>query len=424
MWKSRTLLTTHEQNLTLKTAHITGQAHLMEKGRARRCLVIAAFLVGVSLLAPANVGASTENHAAHVPLQSKEARDISKVTLATTTLPRLAGAGGIGSEPTASQLPAAPCSSPNPLDPTCWAQLAARAMAQWIAQAILSALQPLIESIDHNSLNILTQTPLLGQNVSRSSPLDATIVALWNWAIGVVDAALTIFLILGGYTIMLRSRTQEVLDVGVRLLFALVAAHFSLLFMQVFIQIENALCDGVIHLYQVTILTNTLTALLQGNLLASSLILFVLGLVLCVMFLLIVWQMLVRLALLSALVVLAGPAMLCFASRLTYAWGRLWVGLFAGTLFVQLFQVVVLALGSILVSSLSTGDLFHLDSTILTLLVSIAVFSLVLQIPGLMRQWAIRPIVQAATATAEEVQGRAEYLARTATSMALRMALL
>jgi len=134
--------------------------------------------------------------------------------------------------------------------------------------------------------------------------------------------------------------------------------------------------------------------------------------------------MLVRLALLSALVVLAGPAMLCFASRLTYAWGRLWVGLFAGTLFVQFFQVVVLALGSILVSSLSAGDLFHLDSTILTLLVSIAVFSLVLQIPGLMRQWAIRPIVQAATATAEGVQGRAEYLARTATSVALRMALL
>jgi hypothetical protein len=56
--------------------------------------------------------------------------------------------------------------------------------------------------------------------------------------------------------------------------------------------------------------------------------------------------------------------------------------------------------------------------------VSIAVFSLVLQIPGLMRQWAIRPIGQAATATAEGVQGRAEYLSRLATTVALRMALL
>ncbi len=425
MWKSRSLLTTHEQSITTMTAGLTRQPHLVGKGRVIHFLVIAAFLAGIYLLALASSGATIGNRVAHAALQRKEEPSRSAHELISPAPhPRLAGAGGIGAEPKASQLPSAPCSSPNPLDPACWAQLAAKAMAQWIAQAILSALQPLIESIDHNSLNILTQTPLLGQNVSRSSPLDATIVALWNWAIGVVDAALTIFIILGGYSIMLRSRTQEVLDVGLRLLFAVIAAHFSLLFMQVFIQIENALCDGIIHLYQLTILTNTLTALLQGNLLGSSLILFVLGLVLCVMFLLIVWQMLVRLALLSALVVLAGPAMLCFASRLTCAWGRLWVGLFAGTLFVQFFQVVVLALGSILVSSLSTGDLFHLDSTILTLLVSIAVFSLVLQIPGLMRQWAIRPIVQAATATAEGVQGRAEYLARTATSVALRMALL
>jgi len=91
---------------------------------------------------------------------------------------------------------------------------------------------------------------------------------------------------------------------------------------------------------------------------------------------------------------------------------------------VQFFQVVVLALGSMLVSSLGTGDLFHIDKTLLTLLVSIAVFSLVLQIPGLMRQWAIRPLVQAASSTAEGISGRAEFLARTATTMALRMALL
>ncbi len=383
-------------------------------------LVTTALLVGVSVLALASHGATTASNSAQ-PASQSQRPFVSAPTLSVhAPQPHLAGAGGV----TTPSMPADTCSSPNPLDPACWAQLTAKALAQWIAQAILSAIGPTIESIDHNSLNILTQTPLLTQTPAGGSSLDATIIVLWNWAIGVVDAALAIFIILGGYSIMLRGRTQEVLDTGLHLLFAVAAAHFSLLFMQVFIQIENALCDGIIHLYQLTILTNTLTALLQGNLLGSSLILFVLGLVLCIMFLLIVWQMLVRLALLSALVVLAGPAMLCFASSFTYAWGRLWVGLFAGTLFVQFFQVVVLALGSILVSSLSTGDLFHLDSTILTLLVSIAVFSLVLQIPGLMRQWAIRPIVQAATATAEGVQGRAEYLARTATSVALRMALL
>ena len=427
MWKSPFAWgTTPSQTpvITTVTDGVAGRAHVLRKGRHRHVLVVAALLVGVYLLALVSSGTTMGSRPAQAALQRKGSLFAAPTMTSHAPQPRLAGAGGIGAEPTAPQMPTAPCSSPNPLDPACWAQLTAQALAQWLAQAILSALQPTIESIDHHSLNILTQTPLLAQTTPGGSSLDATIVVLWNWAIGVVDAALTIFLILGGYSIMLRGRTQEMIDVGLNLLFAVVAAHFSLLFMQVFIQIENALCDGIIHLYQLTILTNTLTALLQGNLLGSSLLLFVLGLVLCIMFLLIVWQMLVRLALLAALAVLAGPAMLCFASRWTYAWGRLWVGLFAGTLFVQFFQVVVLALGSMLVSSLSTGDLFHIDTTILTLLVSIAVFSLVLHIPGIMRQWAIRPIAQAATATAEGIQGRAEYLARFATTVALRMALL
>ncbi len=423
MWKSRFRMASHVQSIITMTATLIRQAHLLGKGRSIRFLVIAGLLVGISLLALTNGGTPTESHVAQAALQRKAAVHLPQVTRATGSHSHLSGAGGITAGRIASMQPADSCSSPNPFDPACWAQLTAKALAQWIAQAMLSALQPTIESIDHNSLNILTQTPLLTQTPAGGSSLDATIIVLWNWAIGVVDAALTIFIILGGYSIMMRGRTQEVLDTGVHLLFAVVAAHFSLLFMQVFIQIENALCDGVIHLYQLTILTNTLTSVLQGNLLSSGLLLFVLGLVLCIMVLLIVWQMLVRLALLATLAVLAGPAMLCFASRFTYAWGRLWVGLFAGTLFVQFFQVVVLALGSILVSSLSTGDLFHIDSTILTLLVSTAVFSLVLQIPGLMRQWAIRPIAQAATATAEGVQGRAEYLTRFATTVALRMAL-
>lgn len=395
------------------------QRHTILHG-SRRFLAIVAILVVVSLLALASRGSTVRSGSTQATV---------RISAATTTAPaphsQQKGAGGMEMVSSSSREPATTCTSPvpNPFDPACWAQETAKSLAQWLAQAILSALQPTIDSIAHNSLNIITQTPLLGQN-GAGSPLDTTIVTLWRWAISVVDAALAIFLILGGYTVMVRGRTQEVIDVGLHLLFAVVAANFSLLFMQLFVQIENGLCDGVIHLQQLTILTNTITAVLQGNLLGSSLLLFVLGLVLGIMVLLIAWQMLVRMALLSALVVLAGPAMLCFASRFTYAWGRLWAGLFAGTLFIQFFQVVVLALGSMLVSSLSTGDLFHIDKTLLTLLVSIAVFSLVLQIPGLMRQWAIRPIVQAATSTAEGITGRAEFLSRYGTTIALKMALL
>ncbi len=391
----------------------------------RRFLVTAAILGVVYLLVPMSGRIAVRSSSTLAVLRGQNSSFSAPATATPAPLSQQNGAGGIRTISTTSREPAATCTSPvpNPLDPACWAQETAKSLAQWLAQAILSALQPTIDSIAHHSLNIITQTPLLGQNGAGSS-LDATIVTLWRWAIGVVDAALAIFLILGGYTVMVRGRTQEMIDVGVHLLFAVVAANFSLLFMQLFVQIENGLCDGVIHLQQLTILTNTITAVLQGNLLGSSLLLFVLGLVLGIMVLLIAWQMLVRMALLSALVVLAGPAMLCFASRFTYAWGRLWAGLFAGTLFVQFFQVVVLALGSMLVASLSTGDFFHIDKTLLTLLVSIAIFSLVLQIPGLMRQWAIRPITQAATSTAEGISGRAEFLSRYGTTTALRMALL
>src|SRR5260370_9348109 len=218
MWTSRFLMepsASYTQSIVTMTAGVTERAHLSGKGRPMRLLVVTAFLVGMSLFTLASHGPLMRNGSAHPVLDGSESFHANGGKFAaSSSQPRLAGAGGIGEEPTSPQMPSATCSSPSPLDPTCWAQLAAKAMAQWIAQAILSALQPLIESIDHNSLNILTQTPLLGQNVASSSPLDATIVALWNWAIGVVDAALTIFLILGGYPIMLRSPPQQILVVA------------------------------------------------------------------------------------------------------------------------------------------------------------------------------------------------------------------
>src|SRR6266567_4197751 len=270
------------------------QRHTILHG-SRRFLAIAAILVVVYLLTLASRG---------ITVMSGTTIGMVSISVPAATAPaphsQQNGTGGIGMISTTSREPAATCTSPvpNPFDPACWAQETAKSLAQWLAQAILSALRPTIDSIAHNSLNIITQTPLLGQN-GAGSPLDTTIMTLWRWAIGVVDAALAIFLILGGYTVMMRGRTQEIIDVGLHGLF-----------------------DGVIHLQQLTILTNTITAVLQGNLLGSSLLLFVLGLVLGIMVLLIAWQMLVRMALLSALVVLAGPAMLCFASRFTYAWGR------------------------------------------------------------------------------------------------------
>ena len=63
------------------------------------------------------------------------------------------GAGATSGGVTNANVPAAVCL--NPLDATCWLQNA----AQWMAQQLMGALQPVIGAIMHNPLNILTQTP-------------------------------------------------------------------------------------------------------------------------------------------------------------------------------------------------------------------------------------------------------------------------
>jgi hypothetical protein len=68
---------------------------------------------------------------------------------------------------------------------------------------------------------------------------------------------------------------------------------------------------------------------------------------------LLVTQMLMRLALVDALLIVAPLAMLCWVVPQTYGWARLWFQTFFSTIFVQVLQVVVLQLGSALVGDLA-----------------------------------------------------------------------
>ncbi|MBV9544865.1 MAG: hypothetical protein JOY61_10850, partial [Chloroflexi bacterium] len=62
------------------------------------------------------------------------------------------------------------------------------------------------------------------------------------------------------------------------------------------------------------------------------------------MFLLLILQQLMRLALVDVLVVLAPLAALCWILPQTHGWARLWGSLFVGTVFAQFVQVLALAL--------------------------------------------------------------------------------
>ena len=300
-------------------------------------------------------------------------------------------------------------------DPTCWLQKSVVSLSQWIAQGLLDLLHPFLDRINQGSLNFITHTPVDG---TYNNGLVKTFV---TFSLSVVDASLALFVVIIGYNVMIGrhvgARSHDMMELLPQLLLAVGAAHFSLTFVQWFIDGENALSAGVIQVASLTMLTNVLVGLFRLNVVQNGWILYVLVLVLGIMDILVAWQMLLRLAFLIFLIALAPLGILCYGLPQTQRWGRLWMNNFIITVFVQFFQVVLLALGGMFVSALlaGTGDLsniFAFDTDpgkpILTALSSIAIFFLVLKLPGMLREWALQGVAnQAGTASLEAAQGAA-----------------
>jgi hypothetical protein len=199
-----------------------------------------------------------------------------------------------------------------------------------------------------------------------------------------------------------------------RLLLAFGAAHFSLFFLGLFIDLENTLSVVALNLAGTSMLTTIITALFQGNLAGEGLLVWVLAFVLGVMAILLGAQMAVRLALLWVLLVLSGPALACFALPQTLGFGRMWLSFTATTVLVQFFQVVTLALGGMLVTSLGASNLFGVGGTLATLLVCVALLYLVLRIPGMVHRFALRPMMDASRAVAGAAAGTGAFVAEVA----------
>jgi hypothetical protein len=307
------------------------------------------------------------------------------------------GAGATSGGMTNANIPVASCL--NPLDATCWLQNA----AQWMAQQVMGALQPVIGAIMRNPLNILTQTP------PADTYQNPVVITWWQGFLAVVDLALASLIVIGGYNVVVGRHLglphSELAEFLPRLLLAFGAAHFSLFFLGMFIDLENALNLVALNLAGTSMLTNIITALFQGNLAAEGLLVWVLTFVLGVMAILIGAQMAVRLALLRVLLVLAGPGLACFAIPQTMGYGRMWLSLTATTVLVQFFQVVTLALGGMLLTSLGATNVFGVGGTLATLLVCVALLYLVLRIPGIVHRFALRPMMDASRAVAGAAEG-------------------
>ena len=230
-----------------------------------------------------------------------------------------------------------------------------------------------------SAFNFVTLTPPSGTYAST------TVQTLWRWVAGVADAALALLTLWGGYNAMVRSaigaRYASAMELIPRLVLAALAANLSLLFAGFFVDLNNALCDGVgqVGLPGFGALDST----------AQTLAGLVLALVYGVVGLLLVVQMLLRIALLDLLIVTAPLGLLCWALPQTQAWARLWTSTFVATCLVQFLQVLVLKLGASLLLEPTPG---RFDVAVLTLLVGIADLYLTFKIPGMLRNWALRSV--------------------------------
>ena len=125
-----------------------------------------------------------------------------------------------------------------------------------------------------NPLNILTQTPPI-------EPLRIPdVITWWQSFLAVVDLALASLIVIGGYNVVVGRHLglphSELAEFLPRLLLAFGAAHFSLFFLGLFIDLVNALNLVALNLAGTSMLTNIISALFQGDLVTEGLLVWVL----------------------------------------------------------------------------------------------------------------------------------------------------
>jgi hypothetical protein len=270
---------------------------------------------------------------------------------------------------------------PNPfdwfsnLDPRKWAGDILNAVLTTIGQALLEAIRGFVDwalGFGDSSLNFVTCTPAEG---SYGSP---TVRAMWDFSRAIVNVLLAVIVMWGGFNIMVKEHTRspyhEVMELLPRLILGALAANLTLEFARFLIDANNALSAAV---GQVTLPGyDAATPTQEGVALIFT------ALAYGVVAILLVLQMLMRLALIDLLIILAPVAALLWVLPQTQGWARWWANLFPIVVFQQAIQMMVLRLGSALMVELTPGSL---SNALLTLLLGIAVCWLTLKVPAILR---------------------------------------
>lgn len=270
---------------------------------------------------------------------------------------------------------------PNPfdvfssLDPRTWASDIVNAGVTAICKALLEAVRGFLDwaqGFGSSSLNFVTRTPASG---TYDSP---TVHSLWDLSRALANAALAAIVLWGGFNIIVKEHTRSpyhgAMELLPRLILATLAANLTLEFARFLIDANNAVAGAIGQV--------GLPGYDQASPAQDGMALIVTALAYAVVGILLVLQMLMRLALIDLLIVLAPVASLCWVLPQTQGWTRWWANLFPTTVFQQAVQVMVLRLGTALMLELTPGNL---SNALLTLFLGIAVCWLTLKVPALLR---------------------------------------
>ncbi|MBE7518489.1 MAG: hypothetical protein HS107_04505 [Thermoflexaceae bacterium] len=271
---------------------------------------------------------------------------------------------------------------PNPLDwlpgglnPVNWAKDIVNAVFTLIGQAMLEAIRGFVDwalGMGGSSLNFVTRTPAEG---TYDSP---TVRSLYDFSRAIVNVALAVVVMWGGFNVIIKEHTRspyhEAMELLPRVILAALAANLTIEFARMLIDINNALAAGVGDV--------GLPGYDQATPSQEGLALIFTAVAYGIVAILLVFQMLMRLALLAMLIVLGPIAALLWVLPQTQQWTRWWTDLFVITVFQQTVQVMVLALGTALMVELTPGSV---SNALLTMLLGLAVCWLTLKVPSLLR---------------------------------------
>ena len=328
--------------------------------------IVAALTLSLSLLTPLPVAAQSPP-TAPTPVATP------MVPVTPTPTPTPAPAGNRAPEPSGGPLDFLPDLVPDLLpDPKEWAADVFNQVLVTLLRGIADALRGAVGGVLDSSLNFITRTPPEG---SYQSP---TVRSLWNVVRLIANAGLALVALWGGFNLIVREQIgspyHEAMELFPRLVVGALLVNTSLAWGQLAIDANNALCQALGR--------TELPAWERADTPTQLLVDVIATVVYLVTGLLLLLQMLMRLALVDVLLVASPLGLLCWVLPQTQSWARLWSNTFFSAVFTQFVQVLALKLGGSLLTELTPTAA---DSALLSVFLGVAVLVLTLRIPGLMR---------------------------------------